>query len=82
MAERPENGPLPADGIDDGGFPPPPPRPRYLQIVALILGLIAVCAGLLGNDDWLLILCGLSALANAASLLLEGSKTSGVAKRR
>ena len=71
------NDPLPADGVEGGGIipgPPPPPRPRYLQIIALLLGIFAVGAGFLGKADLMLILCGLSVLANAASLAVEGNK--------
>ena len=81
MTERREPDPVPADGVEGGGFPVPP-RPRPLQWASLILGIVAVGAGLLGNEGVLLISCGLSVLANAASLLLEGRKTSGVARRR
>lgn len=70
------NDPLPADGVEGGGIlpGPPPPRPRFLQIIALLLGILAVGAGFLGKADLMLILCGLSVLANAASLGVEGNK--------
>ena len=71
------NDPLPTDGVEGGGIipgPPPPPRPRYLQIIALLLGILAVGAGFLGKADLMLILCGLSVLANAVSLGIEGNK--------
>lgn len=83
MADRDKgHGPKPTDGLD-GGDPhvPPIPRPRYIEIVALGLAAVGVVAGLLGKDDLLLILCGASAVAGAASLVIEGWTTCPTGRR-
>jgi hypothetical protein len=66
------------DGVDGSPIPVPPvpPRPRYLQIASFALGLVAVLGGFAGAEGVLFIFCGLSVLANGASLLFEGTTTS------
>lgn len=76
--------PKPMDGAEGGTVPVPPvpPRPLFLQILSLILGLIAVIGGFAGAEGVLFIFCGLSVLANGASLLFEGATTAARAQRR
>lgn len=76
--------PKPMDGADGTTIPVPPvpPRPRYLQMLSFALGLVAVIGGFAGAEGVLFIFCGLSVLANGASLLFEGATTAARAQRR
>ncbi|HEX9669508.1 MAG TPA: hypothetical protein VGC93_08500 [Thermoanaerobaculia bacterium] len=62
---------------EPGVYPPPPPRPKFrdLQIIAVLTMIAGAVAGYLGQNETLLILATVSFAANALSLALEGSRT-------